>query len=360
MAARLSPGPGFRRLSAGACVVSGVVVAHGCVVDRFEEHLADAQAALTAPTRMTVSYVREMTPSAPTAQALPVRKAAPRRTTSPPVPTAKAASAVDASEAAALAAQVAQSAQNTAGQASDAVGAAASASAVETAAPAAFEWPVSTRLRYRLTGYVQGEVHGQAQVEWLRNANRYQVHLDVSVGPSIAPLVSRRLSSDGEITPEGLSPQVYDQETRIAFSRPNRALIRFEPEHVTLANGRNVTRPAGTQDTASQFVQMSWMFAMKPDSLKVGHSVEIPLAMPRNLSPWIYDVSAEETLQTPFGELLTFHLKPRRQAQAGGDLTSELWIAPQLRYLPVRFIIRQDAENFIDLMLDRKPELADK
>jgi hypothetical protein len=44
-------------------------------------------------------------------------------------------------------------------------------------------------------------VHGEAQVEWLREGTRYQVHMDVSVGPSFAPLMSRRVSSEGEITP---------------------------------------------------------------------------------------------------------------------------------------------------------------
>jgi hypothetical protein len=54
-------------------------------------------------------------------------------------------------------------------------------------APVAFEWPPSTRLSYTLTGHYRGPVHGQAQVEWLRDGTRYQVHMDVSVGPSFAP-----------------------------------------------------------------------------------------------------------------------------------------------------------------------------
>jgi hypothetical protein len=93
--------------------------------------------------------------------------------------------------------------------------------AASAAAAPPFEWPVSTRMRYLLTGNVRGEVSGQAQVEWIRVGQRYQVHLDVIVGMKIAPLGSRRMSSDGDITPEGLAPRRYDQETKLAFNDPS-------------------------------------------------------------------------------------------------------------------------------------------
>jgi hypothetical protein len=239
---------------------------------------------------------------------------------------------------------------------------AAAVAASDAADPAtrapAFEWPVSTRLRYLLSGYVRGEVHGQAQVEWVRVGQQYQVHLDVEVGPSFAPLATRRMSSDGRITPDGLAPRRYEQETRLAFDRAYRAVVRFEDERVWLANGRSMPHMPGLQDTASQFVQLAYLFDREPQRLRVGEMIEVLLAMPRNVSVWVYDVVAQESLYTPFGEVLAFHLKPRREPRAGGDLVTELWIAPGLRHLPVRFRIRQDAENHVDLMLDRRPELA--
>ena len=55
--------------------------------------------------------------------------------------------------------------------------------------------------------------------------------------------------------------------------------------------------------------------------------------------------------------LETFHLIPRREA-GGGDLVVEMWLAPTLRYLPVRIRIRQDAQTYMDLMVKRPPEMA--
>jgi hypothetical protein len=67
-------------------------------------------------------------------------------------------------------------------------------------------------------------------------------------------------------------------------------------------------------------------------------------------------VLAEERLYTPAGALDAFHLKPRRAAQRPrGELSAEAWFAPTLQYLPVRIRIQQDADTFVDLLLDAAP-----
>jgi hypothetical protein len=98
------------------------------------------------------------------------------------------------------------------------------------------EWPPSTQLSYTLTGHYRGPVQGQARVEWLRSGTRYQVHMDLSVGPAFAPLMSRRVSSEGDITALGLQPRRYDEVTHVAL-RPSRPLTIFlDADQVRLAN----------------------------------------------------------------------------------------------------------------------------
>ena len=242
----------------------------------------------------------------------------------------------------------------------DSPGATAAAPTAAASAPtmASFEWPVSTRVSYVLTGNYRGEVSGNAQVEWIRAGSRYQVHLDLSVGPSFAPLITRRMSSDGEITAAGLTPRRYDQDTKVVMSDRQRVNVQFESDVVVLANGERRASIAGVQDTASQFVQLTYLLSTSPELLRVGGTVEIPLALPKKVDVWIYDVVAQETLYTPFGDLPTIHLKPRHAAQKSGDLSADIWFAPQLRYLPARIRIQQDANTFIDLMIARPPEMA--
>ena len=105
-------------------------------------------------------------------------------------------------------------------------------------------------------------------------------------------------------------------------------------------------------------MQLSFLFTTQPQRLATGQVLEVPLALPRNVDRWVYDVREPETLYTPFGAVEAFHLQPRRITRPGGDLTAEIWFAPSLAYLPARIRIRQDADTYIDLMLRRKPQLA--
>jgi hypothetical protein len=235
---------------------------------------------------------------------------------------------------------------------------AAASAASASASTTVFEWPPSTRLSYRLSGNFRGPVEGQARVEWLRAGTRYQVHMDLGVGPSFAPLLSRRVSSEGEITADGLYPQRYDEETRALLRAPRRLVVALDSDTVHLSDGVAIRRPAGVQDSASQFVQLTWLFSTQPERLQPGQSIDIPLALPRRLQVWTYDVLAEETLQTPFGPVPTVHVKPRREARPGTDLVAEVWFAPSLQFLPVRILIRQDVDNYVDLMIERLPQQA--
>jgi Protein of unknown function (DUF3108) len=231
----------------------------------------------------------------------------------------------------------------------------ASAPAVAAAEAPAFEWPPSTRLTYTLAGNYRGEVQGRATVEWIRVGLRYQVHLEALIGPPFAPLLTRRVSSDGELGERGLSPRRFEGEQRVAF-RSRRWSMTFEPDRVMLPGGLEAPTMPGVQDEASLFVQLTWIFTTQPQMLQVGKTIEIPLALPRRVETWQYDVVAAEVLQMSFATLPTMHVKPRRPGRT--DISAEIWFAPSLQYLPVRILIQQDAQTFVDLMLERPPQQA--
>ena len=381
MVGRLSAGPPglrtwFRRVAALA-LVAAVVVVHGCVVDGIAERMIDFGAVAAMPTRIEVAYVREMEPQAP--PAAPARAApAPRKTRVAAAP--QRAASVPAPEAAPPEVPSEPSppepapppppepppvAAVEAPPVPDVPSADANSAALGVAPPAAaasaprpFAWPVSTRLTYILNGNYRGEIKGTAQVEWVRVGLRYQVHLDVTVGLSFAPLLTRHMTSEGRLTSEGLLPERYDEDSKVAFQDRRRATLLFEPDMIVMPNGARRERWPGTQDTASQFVQLSYLFTTQPELLTRGRVIEMPLALPRNVDRWVFDVLDTDTLHTPFGAVEAVHLKPRRVARPGGDLTAEIWFAPTLGYLPVRIRIEQDADTYIDLVIERKPQLA--
>ncbi len=223
-------------------------------------------------------------------------------------------------------------------------------------AASSFEWPPSTRLSYTLSGHYRGPVQGQAQVEWLRAGSRYQVIMDVSA----ALVFSRRSSSEGEITAQGLSPRRYEEEDKIRFVAPRQRSIVMEGDSVRLPDGRELPRPPGLQDSVSQMVQLTWLFTTQPQLLTPGTAIELPVVLPRRVERIVYEVAETEALATPAGVVDTVHVKPRREAFKGGDLTVEFWVAPSLQYLPVRVLIRQDAETFVDLLIERLPQQAER
>ena len=250
----LGPAPSRTRRLALAGLVLLVLGVHGCVTQQVMSHLADIDAENSMPPRIEVAYVRDMALAAPPPTAMPAapQDVAPVASAKPakvakavkPAAPASAASAASAAEAeseveverapstvapvveAAAPAALPPEADDigesmtlprrvTAGaRAASAPALAASAPALASAPASAvsaseviggFEWPASTRISYDLTGNYRGAVAGNAQVEWVRAGARYQVHLDLGIGPSFAPLITRTLTSDGDITAEGLA-----------------------------------------------------------------------------------------------------------------------------------------------------------
>lgn len=405
--ATLKTKPSSRRTAKSAAawgaLVTVVAAVHGCVVHAVGWQLAALKASPDdMPERLEVRYVREMAVApavtAPAVAAAPPRRAAPRAlpaaqgrpppddvggpaaNTPPPVEAAASATplpdvagqadvppsaASDPIAAAAASAVVAASTESPASAASapspsPATTSTASAppagGAAQEPAPQAVDsvWPQSTRVRYTASGYYQGEISGNASVEWVRRGNRYQMHMDVRMGF----LFQRRATSQGRIEAQGVVPERYDESTKVPFRSERRVTLRFDDQAVELSEGQRLPRPAGVQDTTSQFVQLTYLFTTQPGLLRAGQSIEFPLAFPRRIRAYSYLVQEMETLHTPFGPLQALHVKPRRVEAKERDLVAQAWFAPQLHYLPVRIRIEQGEDTYIDLMIDKRPELA--
>ena len=355
-----------RRRTAVTALVAVVLALHVIVTQHVSQRMADFATAQAMPPRIAVAYVRELELAPPPAAPPVVVAAPPPRRRPPavanpvvPAPAAPASAPVVAQAEPAPAPETQAAAQPRAEpEAAPTPASVADAAGTDpAAAPSeaeAFQWPTSTRITYALTGNYRGEINGDAQVEWVRVGTRYQVHIDLSLGP----LISRRMTSEGDLLGDRLLPSRYDEETRILFREPRRVTILLGRDEIVLATGEKRERAAGVQDAASQFIQLAALFATRPDLLQAGGTVEVLLALRNRVGAWTYDVIGQEEIATPFGPLITHHLKPRRVVSGGNELSAEVWFAPQLRYLPVRMRVRQDAETFVDLLISRRPEIA--
>jgi Protein of unknown function (DUF3108) len=234
----------------------------------------------------------------------------------------------------------------------------ATAESPEAAASApVFEWPLATRVTYKAEGYYRGEVHGSALVEWIKRGERYQVHSDVLLGPRAFPIASRRFTSDGVITETGLVPERFESVDKLLVVSNAPKVLNFAADSVELPNGEKVAKMPGVQDPASHYIQLAYQLMLKPGVLRVGASIDMPLAWSKRQEMIAYDVIAEEVLDTPLGKLKTFKLKPRRLNGEPMEALADVWLAPSLQYLPVRIYLQQKGTDvFIDMQMDKPPQ----
>jgi hypothetical protein len=332
--------------------------------------LADLRAGwgleVALPPRLQAAFVREMKETAPPRPS-PARPAPPEPARAAPRVAAAVAPPPEPPASAASAPELAEAAPEPAPAEPAAVAAVAAASPASAASEPGDEpgpeWPDSVQLDYRLSGYYRGDVSGDGRVQWLREGRHYQVHLEMRIGPEFAPLVERRMSSDGQLTARGIAPQRYDEVTRTLMRSPRQATVKFSAQpdggtEVQLADGSKHLAAQAVQDASSQFVQLTWLFLTGRETLAPGRIVELPLALPRKLYAWRYQVIGEEKLETPMGTLNTWHLQPLLQSDEKlRDLKAEVWLAPTLQYLPVRLRVSQDEQTFIDLSLRAAPRM---
>jgi hypothetical protein len=351
---------GPRRRAAALALVVAVIVLHALVTRHVLQSMAEFATPTAMPPRIQVTYVRELELAPPPDVAPVVVAPKPPRSRSA-APAAAPAVAQAASAAEPVPASVPEPLPPLPAEATPAPPAAvpqatpASDAFMDAVAGAeAFDWPLSTRLTYELTGNYRGDLHGDAQVEWVRAGNHYQVNIDISLGP----LISRRMSSQGDLIGDRLLPSRYDEETRVVLRQPRRVTILFNADEVVLATGERQERGPGVQDSASQFIQLAATLTTHPELRHAGATLDMPLALRNRVGSWVYEVLGEEDVKTPFGSVATYHLKPRNVVSGGNELSAEVWFAPQLRFLPVRIKIQQDAYTFVDLVIARRPEIA--
>jgi hypothetical protein len=366
-----------------------VTAAHLAVRSYFSSLIDAWQTPASTPARMKAAYVRLMqlkpraathaaTPPPPKPHPTPRRiprlaRAVPSPASSPPPPASEPeqaaseppAASAPPSEAEALAASVPEPAASTASPSGpDALAQAASsavAGASDAGAPggAAFRWPQAVRLEYTLNGQYRGKLSGTGVVEWIREANHYQVHLDINIGPAFAPLLSWSGSSDGRITPEGLRPQRYDETQGGMLSRDKSRHVVMGDDEVEFSDGHSAPRPDALQDQTSQFIQMAYVFRTQPSLFVPGQVIDMALARPGRIYPVAYNVIGEEDLDLPVGHVSAMHLRPRRREDTGSDgLDVEVWYSAQLEYLPVRIHLKR-GDYDIDLVLSRLPQVGE-
>ncbi len=178
-------------------------------------------------------------------------------------------------------------------------------------------------------------IQGEARLTWQQDGEKYALELSIS-----APIEVLNYKSSGTLTTQGLMPLDFYDKT--VFKSTVAAHFVYAQNKITFSTTPNETGLIpGAQDRNSILMQIAGLLAADPARYTPGTTFSIQIVNAREADPWLFTVNEPETLNLETGSQIAWRLtrNPRREF----DRKIELWFAPAMNYLPVRY--RQTESN---------------
>jgi hypothetical protein len=201
---------------------------------------------------------------------------------------------------------------------------------------------VSTFWRYRVTAESKGRnFFANATLQWTLDQNRYSAHAVVSA----LLLGQRSQTSEGSITPQGLSPERF-----IDASRRTREIAFDWEQRLAQREGQVIATslPDGAQDRLSAIVQLTVQLMNTPVQPTLQQEWSIPVVGFSGQEEWTFVYLGQSLQDLPAGKFVAWHLqrKPKPDDQRG--TTVDLWLAPAQYFVPVRIRYTESNGDFVD------------
>ncbi|WP_439535202.1 DUF3108 domain-containing protein [Methyloversatilis sp.] len=172
---------------------------------------------------------------------------------------------------------------------------------------------------------------GETRYHWVHDGSDYQmdqVTETTGLAGLLKPLrVEQR--STGEVTTDGLKPLRYVSRATQGKATEEEVVFDWDGNRVMLRAGTKQSDhalTAGAQDMLSLWLEIIWR-------AQVGGDFDFTLATGKRYTPrWFVPDPALGSLDTAVGRQLVRRLQARAQP---GDNQIEVWLAPNLRWLPV-------------------------
>jgi hypothetical protein len=217
------------------------------------------------------------------------------------------------------------------------------AASAATEPPATAKLPGSVRLKFSATGQLgSAPMNLFGELEWKQDGQAYDARL--SMGALFVTLRSQH--SQGTIGPGGIEPTRFSDSRKAEVASH---FVRDKGQVVFSNNTPPVALMPGAQDRLSVMLQLGALMAGDPARYTTDGAIAIQTVGTRDADLWIFKIGEEEQLHLPAGDFVARKLT--RNARKPYDDTVELWLAPALGYLPVRFKLTQANGDFADMRL---------
>jgi hypothetical protein len=201
--------------------------------------------------------------------------------------------------------------------------------------------PPSVRLLYDVNGVVTFAYTGGSELLWLNQGDLYSARLQITkFGFNL-----RTWTSKGDISWKGLEPLRFGDQTRselAAHFQRDKGIVSFSNK------SPDVPLLPGAQDYLSSFFQLAGLLAGEPQRYPPGSTIAFQVVNARGAEPWVFKVDGPETIELPDGS--KGGIKLTREHDAQYDTKVELWLSPDLAYVPIRIRLSQGNGDFAELL----------
>jgi hypothetical protein len=206
----------------------------------------------------------------------------------------------------------------------------------DSAAPAAppstpIRLPPAATLRYQVTGTRHGQlIEGVSTLVWAPDGSNYHAAWTLE-SPQLG---HRGQTSQGALQTGGLAPERYGERLRserAAHFDPANNRVRFS------ANTPDALWQPGMQDPLSAVLQLAALLAAAPDRYPAASMIRLTTAGARDAADTLWQIEGGEALDIA-GQAVPC-VKLRRDPVGPYDNRTELWLARDRDYLPMRLLI---------------------
>jgi len=215
----------------------------------------------------------------------------------------------------------------------------ASAKPAETQALQNYAIPGSVRLKYEVRGEKSGiPVFANGELLWVQDGKTYEARMEISI-----LMFGRVQTSKGQLGAHGLEPLRFGDKVR---SEVAAHFDRSKGKVTFSANTPDVAMLPGAQDQLSIFMHVASMIGGDPRRFPPGTELSFQAIGPRSAETWAFTVGNLETLTLPGGTIKA--LKLSRPPANEYSPRADVWLAPELAYMPVRIRLKEANGDIAD------------
>lgn len=152
-------------------------------------------------------------------------------------------------------------------------------------------------------------------------------------------------TSEGVVTNKGLKPAKFSYQYGDNEDKSQRASFDWQAAKLTLKTKKStntVDLPAGTQDLLSFMYQFRFVPPLEQMNLSVTNG--------KRVRSYAYGFEGEDHVQTKLGKLRSIHIS---RSGDEGDEKTELWLAIDYQYLPVKIRVTEKDGDVIEQTVTR-------